>query len=108
MFAPQELETEISPDHTVIIRLPDEVPVGTRVRVVVEAIEPESSEAAPESAQSKKSARERLAQMGRLSTAHRLPPGTQVPTKEEVEAAGKLAPGARSSEELIDEIRGER
>lgn len=43
MFAPQKLETEISPDHTVTIRLPNEMPVGTRVRVIVEAIEPDSA-----------------------------------------------------------------
>lgn len=54
-----------------------------------------------------KSARERLAEMGRLSMAHRLPPGTRIPTREEVLAAGLRSAGGRSSDELIDEIRGE-
>lgn len=52
-------------------------------------------------------ARTKLAAAGLLSSAHRMPPHTHIPTDEEVRAAGILPPNARPSEDLISEDREE-
>lgn len=106
MFAPQKLETEITQDHTVIIQFPETVPVGTRVRVVVEAIE-DTAPAPTTINPAREAMRAKLESAGLLSSAKGLSPDTRIPTKEEVLAAGALPPSARSTEEILDEIRGE-
>jgi len=100
MHRAQAIEVEVADDHTIVVSLPPDIPAGTRVRVIVEAVEATERPAVL-------SARERLARLGRLSRAHRLPAGTEIPSDEDIRAAGLRATGGRSVEALLDEIRGE-
>lgn len=94
----------ITEDHKLIVNVPVDVPPG---RVDVRIQSTPVDEVLPANP-ARESARARLAAAGVLSTAIRLPLGTILPTEEEVRAAGILPPGARPSEDLINEDREER
>jgi hypothetical protein len=94
----------VTEDHELIVKVPEDVSPG-RVNVLLQT--PQSDETIPTNP-AREAARAKLAAAGLLSTAIRLPPGTVLPTEEEVKAAGILPPGARPSEDLINEDREER
>lgn len=96
------LSALVTEDHELNVKVPENIPPG-RVELVIELPETTIS---PNSA--REAARAKLAAAGLLVTEHYLAPGTRIPTDEEVRAAGILPPGARPSEELIDEDRNER
>lgn len=93
----------ITEDHELTVKVPDEIPPG-RVEVIIQSSEAKLS---PTANSPRETARMKLAAAGLLSSAHHLPPGTPIPTDAEVEAAGRLPPGARPSELLISEDRDE-
>ncbi|HVU12515.1 MAG TPA: hypothetical protein VHD90_14630 [Phototrophicaceae bacterium] len=101
-MATVRLSALVTEDHELSGKVPENIPPG-RVELVIELPE---TVTAPTSA--REAARAKLAAAGLLSTAHHLPPGTRIPTDAEVDAAGILPPGARPSEELVDEDRNER
>jgi hypothetical protein len=94
----------ITEDHELIVKVPEDVPPG---RVDVRIQSPQVEEA-PLANPAREAARAKLAAAGLLVTERLLPLGTRIPTDAEVEAAGRLPPGARPSEELIREDREER
>jgi hypothetical protein len=94
----------VTEDHKLIVDVPDDVPPG-RVDVMIQSAP--ADETLPANP-AREAARAKLAAGGLLSSTHELPLGTRIPTDAEVEAAGKLPPGARPSEELINEDREER
>jgi hypothetical protein len=94
----------VTEDHKLIVDVPDDVPPGLvylKIRI------PPSSEIDADNP-ARAAARAKLAAVGLLSSTHELPLGTRIPTDAKVEAAGELPPGARPSEELINEDREER
>lgn len=91
------LSATVGEDRRLVIDLPDEIPPG-EVEVVVRP---------KRDTMTREEARRLLAEAGLLSTWHKAPPGTKPLTPEERMEIGKMPPGARPSEELIDEDRGE-
>jgi hypothetical protein len=98
------LSAVINEDRELIVKLPDNIPSGP-VELLIQL--PETGDAITINP-AREAARAKLVAAGLLSTAHRLPSGTRIPTDAEVRAAGILPPGAKSSEELIDEDRNEK
>jgi hypothetical protein len=101
----------VGEDKRLTIDLPAEVPVGP-VDVVI--IPRESAEVAyapdyaPEWVAKREEFRRRLAEAGFLSTAHIAPPDTVPLSPHELLVVGTLPPGARPTDELVDEDRGPR
>jgi hypothetical protein len=91
------LTAVVGDDRKLVIDLPDDIPPG-EVEVVVR---PRPKELTREEA------RRLLAEAGLLSTWQKAPEGYVPLTPEELLELGTLPPGSRSSEELIDEDRGE-
>ena len=98
------LSAMVNEDRELIVKLPDSIPAGP-VELLIQL--PETGNTIVTNP-ARETARAKLAAAGLLSYAHHLPPGTRVPTDAEVRAAGILPPGARPSEELIDEDRNEK
>lgn len=85
----------VTDDHRLVVELPSDIPPG-EVEILIRTV----------STRVRDSARAKLAAAGLLSSAHHPDPDMIRPTDAEVEAAGRLPPGARGSEELVDEDRG--
>jgi hypothetical protein len=94
----------ITEDHELIVKVPVDIPPG-RVEVMIQSTP--ADETLPANP-AREAARAKLAAAGLLVTEHVLLPGTRIPTDAEVEAAGRLPPSARPSEDLINEDREER
>lgn len=95
--------TVIGEDHRLVIDLPPDTPTGpAQVKVDVETQE---ESAQTQAHLTREWARAKLMAAGALSTAHNPPPGTVRPSEEEMRRAGTLPPGARPSEEIVDELR---
>ncbi len=98
-----QLSAIVDKNGQLTIKVPDNIPPGP-INVIIQSPEPY----VPVSISSAREvARTKLAAAGLLSSAHRLPPNTRIPTDAEVRAAGILPSGARPSEELINEDRNE-
>ncbi|MDQ3249659.1 MAG: hypothetical protein M3Q45_10705 [Chloroflexota bacterium] len=110
-----KLSVWVGEDKRLIVDLPPEVPVGM---VDVQILLPETirKEAAPTTngghvetaAEKRERFRKILRDAGMLSTAHRAPEGYVPMTDEERMQLSKLPPGARPTDEYVDEDRGPR
>jgi hypothetical protein len=98
------LSALVTEDRQLIVQIPEDIPAGP-VELVIQVLEAPTSTAVINPA--REAARAKLAAAGMLSHTHRLPDGMIPPTEEEMLKAGILPPGARPSEELINEIREE-
>ena len=96
------LSVEIREDRRLVIDLPSDMPTGTAELTIksLHTVETGSPNEAREAARAK------LMAAGILNTSHRAPEGAVALSNEELAKLGQLTPGARSSEELIDEERG--
>jgi hypothetical protein len=96
------LSVDVGEDRRLIIELPSDVPVGPADVIIKphgkEAVEPENP--------AREAARAKLLAVGRLVIDFGIPDDIEPISDEELEELGRLAPGARSSEELVDEDRG--
>jgi hypothetical protein len=97
------LSAIVNEDRELIVKVPENIPPGP-VDVVIQVSESDSTRV---SNPAREAARAKMAAAGLLSSAHRLPHGTRIPSDAEVRAAGVLPPGARPSEALINEDRNE-
>jgi hypothetical protein len=104
-----KLSVWVGEDKKLIIDLPAEVPVG-QVDIVVIPREEAKSAYSPDYSQAwvakREEFRKKLAEAGLLSTAHTAPPDTIPLSPKELLDAGTLPPGARPTDELVDEDRG--
>src|SRR5437879_893346 len=93
---------EVGEDRRLVIELPADVPIGPADVIVKprtkESVEPENP--------ARDAARAKLLAAGRLVVNFGIPEDIEPISEEELEELGHLAPGARSSEELVDEDRG--
>src|SRR5215813_4547464 len=96
-----ELSMVIGEDRR--IQLPDNVPIGP-AKLVIEPQQPQQRESIN---QAREAARAKLLAAGFLVTNIHAPEGTVPLTVEERMRIGQLPPGARPSDELIIEDRGE-
>jgi hypothetical protein len=85
-----------------VIDLPPDVPVGP----ADVTIKPLGSQTTDIENPAREAVRAKLLAAGRLALDHGIPDDIEPVSEEELEELGRLAPGARSSEELIDEDRG--
>lgn len=105
------LSATISEDHKLIIELPKDIPSG-QVEVIIRLIQPAQAathtddEYPPYNAE-REEARAKMLAAGKLVTWIKAPEGTVPLSAEEIQRIGTLPPGARPSEELINEDRGE-
>jgi hypothetical protein len=97
-----QLSAIVDKNGQLTVKVPDNIPPGP-INVIIQS--PEASDLAPNNA--REIARAKLAAAGLLSSAHRLPLNTRIPTDAEVLAAGTLPPNTRPSENLISEDRDE-
>ena len=97
-----QLSAIVDKNGQLTVKVPDNIPPGP-INVIIQSPEPSALASNP----AREAARTKLAAAGLLSSAHRLPPDTRIPTDDEVHAAGMLPADARPSEELIDEDRNE-
>ena len=98
------IEATISPDRRLTdYTLPPDAPAG-RVRLV---IQPAQGPTRPQPELTREEARARLLSGGALDTSHHAPAGTAPLSEEELDQLGQLGPGARSSEAILDEDRGQ-
>lgn len=108
---PITLSAVVSEDHKLVIELPEDVPAG-EVEVIIRPIAPQTTatqaddEYPPYNAK-REEIRAKLLAAGILLTNIEVPEGTVPLTPEERMRIGTLPPGARPSEELINEDRGE-
>lgn len=104
-----KLSVWVGEDKRLTIDLPEDVPIGP-VDVVI--IPRESAKAtyspdySPEWVAKREEFRRRLAKAGFLSTAHTAPPGTVPLSPHALLALGRLPPGVRPTDELVNEDRG--
>lgn len=89
-------------DRRLVIDIPDSIPEG-EVEIKIRPLPPMPD---PDD-QSREAIRARLDRAGILSKAHFAPPDARPLSPEEERRLGTLFAGARPSEELIDEDRGE-
>lgn len=97
------LSAVVDQDGELRVKVPDSIAPGP-VELVIES--PRAT-LPPSTNPAREAARAKFAAAGLLSSAHRLPPGAVIPTEAEVRAAGVLPPGARPSEDLINQDRDE-
>ncbi len=95
------LPAVINENHDLIVQLPADIPPG-QVEVTIRTISP--VEAAGNAERDR--IREKLRAAGLLAIIPDFPETIEPITDEELEELGRLPPGAKSSEELIDEDRG--
>lgn len=103
MVQPIRIKTTIGEDRRLVIDLPDDTPTGP-AELVIHPAQPPQREA---TTLTREEARAKLLAAGALVTDIHAPEGTIPLSPEELLRIGKLPPGARPSEELIDEDRGE-
>jgi hypothetical protein len=98
-----KLSAVVGEDRQLVIHVPDEVPLGP-VELVIQStqVQPVTS---PNSV--REAARAKLMAAGILLTHVEVPEDAVPLTLEERRRIGKMPPGSRLSEELIDEDRGE-
>jgi hypothetical protein len=96
------LSAVVGADRRLVIDLPAEMPLGP-VTVVVRV-----GEVVAETVQNpaREAVRAKLLAGGALDVSHQAPPGAISLSNDRLAILGQLAPGARSSEEIIDEERG--
>jgi hypothetical protein len=95
------ISVEVGEDRRLVIDVPPDVPLGPADVVIV----PRNGKRATTNP-AREAARAKLRAAGLLSTNIYAPKDAIVLTDEELMRVGRLAPGARPSEELIDEDRG--
>jgi hypothetical protein len=108
-----KLSVWVGEDKRLIVDLPPEAPVGL-VDIQISPHEtqgPETglldrSESLESAAAKRERLRKKLMDAGMLSTAHRAPEGWTPLTEEERIQLGALPPGARPTDEYVDEDRG--
>ena len=101
---PIRLTAVVGEDRRLVIDLPPDTPTGP-VELEVRSAAPAPT--VPDKPLTREEARAKLLAAGYLVTSIRAPEGTVPLTPEEILEIGKLPPGARPSEELVDEDRGE-
>lgn len=106
------ISTVIGNDHRLVLDLPPDTPTGpVEIRLVVSPAEAEpvvdEAEAIEKWRQERERIRAKLAAAGALSTAHYVLDEDIEISEEEILRAGILLPGARSSEEILNELRSE-
>lgn len=107
------LSTVIGDDHKLVLDLPPDTPTGpVEIRLVVSPAEAEpvvdEAEAIAKWRQERERIRAKLAAAGFLSTVnYDIPEDAEELSDEELYELGKLPPGSRSSEEILDEIRSD-
>jgi len=92
----------VGADRRVTIDLPPKTPLGPADVLIV----PRLSRVDAPNETPREVARAKLLAVGALSHAVHAPAGTVALSESDLERLGRLAPGARPSEELIDEDRG--
>src|SRR5260221_4684002 len=97
------LSVEIREDRRLVIDLPADIPLGTAELI----IKPHGTSGTDKANAAREAARAKLLAAGILNTSHRAPEGAVTLSNEELARIGQLTPGDRSSEELIDEERGQ-
>ena len=95
------IPVEVGEDRRLVIDVPPEVPIGPADVVIV----PRNGRQATTNP-AREAARAKLRDAGFLSTSIHAPANAVALSDEELMRLGQLAPGARPSEELIDEDRG--
>jgi len=105
-MAPElRLEGRVGQDHRLIVEVPPEIPVGP-VEVTIRALANSGAPRWPSENPEREALRARLLAAGRLVT-ERFAPDDAIPLSDaELQRLGTLPPGARPSEDLIDEDRG--
>jgi hypothetical protein len=106
-----KLSVWVGEDKKLTIDLPAEIPVGPVDVVVIpyETIPPTYASKYPDDwVEKREQFRQKLLEAGRLSTAHTASPDTVPLSPGELLRIGTLPPGARPTDELIDEDRGPR
>lgn len=99
-----KLSAIVGEDRQLNIKLPDDIPAGPIELVIRPAAVPPSVDPTSE----REVVRAKLMAAGILATPEELgvPENIQPVSDKEIEQLGKMPPGARPSEELIDEDRG--
>ena len=98
------LSVEIPEDRHLILDLPASTPVGTaQITIQPQVLTVES----PVSNPAREAARTKLLAAGKLVTTIHAPRGAVALSNEELAKLGQLPPGAQTSEDLINEDRGE-
>jgi hypothetical protein len=92
----------VGEERRLILDLPASVPVGPAEVV----IRPRTSSAGTQANDAREALRAKLLAAGFLSTAAFAPPEAIPLSNDDLVRLGQLAPGARPSEDLIDEDRG--
>ncbi len=105
------LSVQIPKDRHLVLDLPADTPIGeAEVIIKPHSQTPEVSTEAPRDVShtnpAREAARAKLLAAGKLVEGDHAPEGTVALTPEERMRTGTLPPGARPSEELIDEDRG--
>ncbi|MBI5668286.1 MAG: hypothetical protein HZC41_09790 [Chloroflexi bacterium] len=98
------LSAVVGEDRKLVIELPPDAPTGP-VELIVRSTK--AVEQQPYYNPAREAARAKLLAAGVLSTAHHAPEGAVPLTVEERMRIGTLPPGARPSEDLVNEDRGE-
>lgn len=96
------LSVEIPESRRLVIELPPDIPSGAAEIV----IKPQGVAATQTVYSARENARAKLLAGGALNISHHAPDDAVALSNEELERLGVLAPGARSSDEIIDEERG--
>ena|SRR5258707_9773821 len=96
------LSVEIREDRRLVIDLPSDVPLGIAELI----IKPQGTGETDAINAAREAVRKKLIAAGILNTSHRAPDGAVALSNDELARFGQLTPGARSSEDLIDEERG--
>jgi hypothetical protein len=99
------LSVVIGEDRKLVIELPPDTPTGQMDVQVVVSPPNEDKEVTHNSERER--IRAKLLAAGALSSVFRAPEGIVRPSQEELRRAGMPPPGARSSEEILREIRDE-
>jgi hypothetical protein len=96
------IPVEVGEDRRLVIDVPPVVPIGPADVVIVPRPDGQKATTNP----AREEARAKLRAAGALSTIRYAPADARPLSDEELMRIGQLAPGARPSEELIDEDRG--
>ncbi|MBA3870691.1 MAG: hypothetical protein H0X30_16245 [Anaerolineae bacterium] len=98
-----QLSAIVDKNGQLTVKVPDNILPGP-INIIIQA--PDAADKAVTNP-AREAARTKLAAAGLLSSAHRPPPNTRIPTDDEVLAAGILPLNARPSADLISEDRNE-